>query len=366
MRFSISREMLLKPLIMAGGVIERKQTLNILSNIHIKLANNTLALTATDLEIQMVVTAAVSDYQKGQITIPGRKFLDICKALPEGETIDFVADNDRAIIRCKRSRFTLSTLPAEEFPNIENIKARVSLTVPQKILKYLIEKTQFAMALQDVRFYLNGLLLEISPKLLRTVATDGHRLAMCEQALDTPAEEIYQVIIPRKGILELNRLLEENDQSLTIDIASNHLRVNSGEMSFTTKLIDGRFPDYQRVLPQGSDKTIVLDNQEFRQALNRASILSNERYRSVRFMLRNDTLKIHANNPEQEEAEEELAIDYRGEPLDIGFNASYVLDALGALDEENVTLNLSDSNSCCLIKGEKNLACQYVVMPMRL
>ncbi len=369
MKFTIQRESLIRPLQMVSGVVERRQTLPILSNILVKVANSQLLMTATDLEVEMSIELNLIDQQKdgaGEITIPARKFMDICRALPDGLSINLNIEGDRAIVRAGKSRFVLSTLPADDFPGIDANKDLLELSIPQVELKQAIERTQFAMAHQDVRYYLNGMLMEIGTNGLRLVATDGHRLALCDQKLETNSHESQQVIIPRKGVMEIARLLEDTDAKAKIQIGSNYIRVTTDGVIFTSKLIDGRFPDYQNVLPDGGDKIIICDKNELKQALSRASILSNEKYRGVRLQFSSGLLRIFAHNPEQEEAEEEVVIDYNGPNLEIGFNVTYLMDAVSACTTENVSLSLSDANSCCMIQPQGTSGCKYVVMPMRL
>lgn len=366
MKFKVQREDILRPLQLVGGVVERRQTLPILSNVLLDATQDRLAITATDLELEMVVHASLDGAEAGRSTLPARKFMDICRALPEGSLLDIAVEKDRAVLRSGKSRFVLSTLPAAEFPSVEALRETLSFSVPQKLLKTLIERTQFAMAQQDVRYYLNGLLMELSDGELRAVATDGHRLALCKADIGVNFEENQQIIVPRKGVSELARLLEDTDLPVDVQIGTNHIRVSTPSFSFTSKLIDGRFPDYQRVIPQGTDKQIVADRNSLRQALVRTSILSNEKYRSVRLALSQGSLRVLAHNPEQEEAEEEVPVNYDGTSLEIGFNANYLLDALGAVSSDDIHIKLSDPNSCCLIHGEGMEDCKYVVMPMRL
>jgi len=368
MNFKIQREALLKPLQTICGVVERRQTLPILSHVLLVSDGEKLTLTATDLEVEMIATTKIESSNAGEVTVPARKFLDICKTLPDDCNIDFNVDGERAILKAGKSRFTLSTLPAADFPNIDVAQDGNELTIKEAALKSLIDHTQFAMAQQDVRYYLNGLMLEIAEGKLRSVATDGHRLAMCEIDADAKNIEAKQIILPRKGVSELARLLENENTDVTIEIGNNHIRMRFEELNFTSKLIDGKFPDYQRVLPQNSDKNLVLNREIFRQALTRASILSNEKYRGIRLLMDNNTMRIVANNPEQEEAEEQVELDYSFDPLEIGFNVTYLLDALNAIHTDEVNIALSDSNSSCLITaiGEMAAQCRYVVMPMRL
>ena len=367
MNFQVQRESILKPLQAVIGVVERRQTLPVLSNILFSAKKDRISLTATDLEVELRASIEIKVEEPGDITLPARKLLDICRTLPEQAMLDFSIDSGTAQIKSGKSKFTLSTLPADEFPLVEEINTVQDLSLSQKDLKNLIERTNFSMAQQDVRYYLNGLMLELKDKLIRSVATDGHRLAICEMKADVNSPGSQQVIVPRKGIQELARLLEDSDSPASIEIGSNHIRVQLQDIRFTSKLIDGKFPDYQRVLPQGSDKHIIADRELFKQALVRTSILSNEKFRGIRFQLEKNSLRIQAHNPEQEEAEEEIEVEYTGSSLEIGFNVNYLLDALNALPGEQVKVSLNDPNSSCLIQQpKKNSDCRYVVMPMRL
>jgi DNA polymerase-3 subunit beta len=366
MKFTIQREAILKPLQLIGGVVERRQTLPILANVLLKAESDSLTLTATDLEVELVVSTGLDGTEAGNTTLPARKFMDICRALPEGAMLDISVEKERVLIRSGKSRFILASLPASEFPAVDEIRTQLNFSIEQNKLKQLIERTQFAMAHQDVRYYLNGLLLEVGDGELRAVATDGHRLAFCQLASPIKYDENQQIIIPRKGIMELQKLLEETEQTVEIEIGPNHIRMNAADLRFTSKLIDGRFPDYQRVIPQNTDKILVANREDLRQAVLRTSILTNEKYRSIRFQLEPNTLRVLAHNPEQEEAEEEVSVDYAGASLEIGFNATYVLDALQAVVDDNVEIRLSDANSCCLIHAPGADDCKYVVMPMRL
>jgi DNA polymerase-3 subunit beta len=324
-----------------------------------------LAITASDLEVELVAATEVSVLQAGDITVPGRKLLDILRALPEKVSVSLSVEGEKVVIKAGRSRFSLTTLPAAEFPVIDDINAQQTVKIPRKELLRLLEKTHFSMAQQDVRYYLNGMLLEIDAMSLRAVATDGHRLALCETELAAKAKTSQQVIVPRKGVLELQRVL--TDQG-TVDIAigSNHVRCQIGDVRFTSKLIDGRFPDYSRVIPAAAPNAIHADRDVLRQALQRAAILSNEKYRGIRITVKKNMLTVQAHNPEQEEAEEEIEVKYEGSDLEVGFNVNYLLDALAVIDGQEVELGLTDSNSSCLIRSPGNASARYVVMPMRL
>mgnify|MGYP001819186113 FL=1 len=364
MKFSAARDVLLKPLQAVIGVVERRQTMPILSNVLLVAKGNELAVTATDLEVELVAQAEVAVEAGGEITVSGRKLLDICRALPEGAQVDFCVSGEKVVVRAGRSKFSLATLPAAEFPTVEDIKSGQTVTVEQSVLGRLIEKTHFSMAQQDVRYYLNGMLLETGGKRLRAVATDGHRLALCEAEVESAVDE-QQVIVPRKGVLELQRLLS-GEGSVNVELGENHVRIQLDGIRFTSKLIDGRFPEYDRVIPKDSSNELTADRESLRNALQRTAILSNEKYRGIRLIIRDSGVVMQAHNPEQEEAEEELEVAYSGEDIEIGFNVNYLLDALGGVDGEEVRVSVQDGNSSCLIRKPGSEECKFVVMPMRL
>jgi DNA polymerase-3 subunit beta len=370
MKFSISRDSLVRSLNLVAGVVERRQTLPILANVLLVLKEDWLSLTGTDLEVELVgrIQLAVAGEESGEVTVPARKLLDICKSLPEGSDIKFSAKENKVAVRSGNSRFTLSTLPAREFPNVENSIGTHQLTLKQGQLKRLIDRTGFAMAQQDVRYYLNGMLWELDSKQLRVVATDGHRLAMCtlKDKISVTGEGGVQMILPRKGVLELARLLVDDEAEIQINIGSNHIRATTGDFTFTSKLVDGKFPDYEKVVPRSPTNILKGSRQELRQAFTRTAILSNEKFRGVRLKLTANTLDIVANNPEQEEAEETVPVDYSGETLEIGFNVSYLLDVLGVLSGDQIKLSLADPNSSALLEESDEGDSLYVVMPMRL
>lgn len=367
MKFSISREAFLRPLTLVAGVVERRQTLPVLSNVLIQVQGSQVALTGTDLEVELIGRAESSSVdESGSITVPARKLMDICKSLPEQSEITFTVEDGRAVLRSGRSRFTLSTLPVAEFPSIESDQGNQEFSLPRGTLKHLIDATAFAMAQQDVRYYLNGMLLELGQNIIRSVATDGHRLAVCARSMEISVEPLQKLIVPRKGILELARLLDGSDEPVQLTLGANHLRAHTGDYTFTSKLVDGKFPDYDRVIPKGGDKAITAERAELRQVLSRTSILSNEKYRGIRLHLENGNLRVMANNPEQEEAEENIAIEYDGDAMEIGFNVGYLIDALGVLDEDRVQITLSDPNSSAILEEPGGGDAQYVVMPMRL
>ena len=365
MNLRAARDTLLKPLQAVIGVVERRQTMPILSNVLLVARNGQLAVTATDLEVELVAEAEVAVEAGGEITVSGRKLLDICRALPDGSDVDISVSGEKLVVRSGRSKFSLATLPAAEFPTVEDIKAGQTITVDRAVLSRLIEKTHFSMAQQDVRYYLNGMLLETGGQHLRAVATDGHRLALCEAVIDGASLDEQQVIVPRKGVLELQRLMD-GEGALDLELGANHVRIQLDGIRFTSKLIDGRFPEYDRVIPKESANQLTADKASLRGALQRTAILSNEKYRGIRLIIRDSGVVIQAHNPEQEEAEEELEVSYSGEDIEIGFNVNYLLDALGAVDGEEVMLSVQDSNSSCLIRQPGNNDGKFVVMPMRL
>jgi DNA polymerase-3 subunit beta len=365
MKFSAEREAILSPLQAVIGVVERRQTMPILANVLVSGRGDQLSITATDLEVELVASAKANIQQAGEVTIPGRKLLDILRALPDRASVSLTVEGERAVLRSGKSRFTLATLPAADFPLVDDIRTQHSVTLPQSALKTLLDKTHFSMAQQDVRYYLNGMLVESEGKKLRTVATDGHRLALCETQLDAEGGAPHQVIIPRKGVLELQRLVS-GEEPVELAIGTNHVRAQIGSIRFTSKLIDGRFPEYGRVIPANPSKQVKADRDALRAALQRAAILSNEKYRGIRLSVKSGLLTLQAHNPEQEEAEEELEVNYTGDEMEIGFNVNYLLDALAAIDGPEVELGLTDSNNSCLLTSGSNASAKYVVMPMRL
>jgi len=374
MNFTISRENFLQPLQLVSGAVERKHTLPILGNVLLRVESETLWLTGTDLEVELMSSVKLSgEHTEGSITVPAKKLLDIVKGLPEEVTIHFDVSDNKAVLKANRSKYTLSTLSAVDYPNLEDFDGEAEFEISQSQLKRLIDSVQFSMAQQDVRYYLNGMSLQTGENEVRTVATDGHRLAMAviEYAAQLPQK---QVIIPRKGVLEINRLIEDSEVNVKVQLGNNHIRVFSQSFIFTSKLVDGRFPDYNRVLPRDADKGLVVDRNMVKGAFTRASILTNEKFKGVRLNIADGELKVTANNPEQEQAEESLEVDYSGEPLEIGFNVLYLIDSLNAITSDSVIFKLSDSNASALIHGMttkndelvEDDSAQYVVMPMRL
>lgn len=369
MKISIQRETLLKPLQRVIGVVEKKQAMPILANVLLSVKDNRLSVVATDTEVELIgqTDPELLGQQLSGLTVPGRKLMDICRALPENAAIQLYQDKDRVVLLSGRSRFTLSTLPASEFPSTEADKQQHAFIMTQYDLKHLLQRTYFAMAQQDVRYYLNGMLLELNVDTLRAVATDGHRLALNTANVQTNSEITRQVIVPRKGVIELLRLLDDENQAITISLGSNHICVESKNFQFTSKLVKGRFPDYERVIPKNSQTSITMDRDLLKQSLSRSAILCHEKVKGVRFELSHSQLKISANNPEQETAEEDIVIDYDGKSLSIGFNVSYLLDILNIIEPGIVKLTLADSSTSVLVEEiDNSWNSAFVVMPMRL
>ena len=365
MKLTATREDILTPLQSVIGVVERRQTMPVLANVLLAARDGRISVTGTDLEVELVAASQANVSQAGDITVPGRKLLDIFRSLPEKTSVALSTEGERVSLRAGRSRFTLSSLPASEFPLVDEINAQQTLTVAQGEFRRLIDKTHFSMAQQDVRYYLNGLLLETDGKTLRAVATDGHRLALCETELSAKAKTSQQVIVPRKGVLELQRILG-SDGNIELAVGTNHVRAQIGDIRFTSKLIDGRFPEYGRVIPVNPSRTVEAERESLKLALQRTAILSNEKYRGIRLTARPGLLVIQAHNPEQEEAEDQVEVNYKDEEVEIGFNVNYLLDALGAIEGDKVEIGLTDSNSSCLIHAPGTTHTKYVVMPMRL
>lgn len=366
MKLQVGRNELLSALQAVIGVVERRQTLPILSNFLLETRDDELIVTATDLEIELESRARVQNLAPGRATLPARKLYDICRGLPEGAEISLETSGDKAVMKSGRSRYSLACLKAEEFPALGELKEGQTLVLPKAALKNLIERTQFAMAQQDVRYYLNGTLFDINAKRVRAVATDGHRLALSELLADTGIHEAQQIIVPRKAILELLRLLDNSDEPIKLRIGGGQLQADLDVIRMTSKLIDGRFPDYERVVPEKGDKRLQANRELVRRALSRTAILSNEKFRGVRLQLEDNRLVLQTHNPEHEEAEEELEVAFTGSPLEIGFNVNYLLDALGALSSDEFVMDLKNADSSGLIQALDDPSSKYVVMPMRL
>lgn len=368
-KLTLTRETLLEPLQTVMGVVERKQTLPILSCVLLTIDKRRISVVGTDLEIELTGHSPFPETSSAfRLTLPGKKLLDICRALPENATIELYSEKQQVVLRSQRSRFTLSTLPAEDYPNTEQQNINLQTQINQQDLLRLLQRTHFAMAQQDVRYYLNGMLFEFTHNKLRTVATDGHRLATDTLCADIPGEQQIQVIVPRKGVLELMRLLTPSEQPVTIAVGSSYIQAIGDHYTFVSKLVEGRFPDYQRVIPKNSDKRITIDREVFKQALTRTAILCNDKARGVFLELKPQVLRLLANNSEQELAEEELSVDYAGPELGLAFNINYLLDVLNTLEQDQVDLNFSSAHNNSLLITEPNGPQDqaFVVMPMRL
>jgi len=366
MKFSIQRESLLQPISQVVGVVERRQTLPVLANFLISTKDGRLSITGTDMEVELITAVDAKVESPGETTVPARKLVDIVRMLPEGVSVQAVLDGEKLSVSSGRGRYTLATLPATEFPATDQVETLEIFKIQEVKLKNLLDKTAFAMANQDVRYYLNGLLFDFHGGSLSTVATDGHRLAVCDLDVDLNIADERQLIVPRKGVLELGRMLSDSDDRVELAIGKNHIRLVKGSTVFTSKLIDGRFPEYRAVIPKGTDRHIRLNRSAFTQALQRASILSNEKYRGVRLEAGNNALRIIAHNPQHEEAIEELEADLNCDQIAIGFNVTYLLDALTAIEAERVVMELKDPNSSCLITADPAAQDRHVVMPLKL
>jgi DNA polymerase-3 subunit beta len=366
MQISFQRDELLRTLGYVTGVVERRQTLPILSYILLKQTGEEVSFTGTDLEIEVLAKGKARASGEFTATVPARKLFDICRALSADSTVDMKREGEKIVIKAGKSRFLLVTLPAGDFPNLDVGQWDLTLSFVQADLRRALEQTQFCMAQQDVRYYLNGLLFDIRPDTVRFVATDGHRMAMTELPRTSQVTSERQIVVPRKGVQEMIRLLDAPAEQAEIRISANHIQLCTPLLTFSSKLIDGRYPDYMKVLPTGQNRAATIERAPFRESLGRAAILSNEKYRGVRLSFQGPTLRITAHNPEQEEAQEEMPAGYNGEPLEIGFNVNYLLEATNALHGDTVQMGLSDANSSCLLTTPGTKYPQYVIMPMRL
>lgn len=370
MKLTLTRETLLRPLAILAGLVARRHTQPILSHLRLEVKDQTLTLTASDLEIEVTWALPLEHpAEAGSITLPAKKLADICKSLGEGALINIEVVEPRALIRSGRSRFALVTLPASDFPGIQPSPLVHQITLPQKELLYLIQRNESAMARQDVRYYLNGMYFELQASRLRVVATDGHRLSLTDCLLDTPLDEKVSLIVPAKAVHELAKLLDANDEPITLSFGTQHFQVKVGPATFLCKQIEGRYPDYEGVIPRSGNKRVICHRLELRQMLSRTAILANEKFQGVRLNLTSGSLSATANNPEQEQAEETMEVDYSGEALEIGFNVAYLIDVMDHIGEavEQVQVTLSDAASSILIQpADGRESPLYVIMPMRL
>ena len=364
--FKGPRDQLLVPLQAVCGIVEKRHTLPILSNVLMEKDGEKLTLLATDIEIQITTRTPTLGTEKASMTVGARKLQDILRSLPETTEVSVTLDDKRLQLKAGKSRFNLQTLPAEDFPRMSVADAQSSrLSISQKHMKRLLALVQYAMAQQDIRYYLNGLLLVAKGSELRFVATDGHRLAYAAETLAIAPAPI-EVILPRKTVLELSRQLADSDDPLEIALTPTQARFSFGSIQLVSKLIDGKFPDYERVIPLHHSKLIRLSRDALLHSLLRAAILTNEKFRGVRLVLGPGSLKIISSNAEQEEAQEEIEVDYNDDALDVGFNVTYLLDVLNNVNNETIELHLADANSSALFVLPGNETFKYVVMPMRI
>jgi len=364
--FKGPRNQILEPLQSVCGIVEKRHTLPILSNVLMEKEGENLTLLATDIEIQIKTSTGTSSGENCALTVAARKLQDILRALPEDAEVSLILDDKRLQVKAGRSRFNLQTLPAEDFPRMALVDGnQTSLKLTQKQFKRLLALVQYAMAQQDIRYYLNGLLLVVKGNEISVVATDGHRLAYASETLGEQLSSI-EVILPRKTVLELSRQLADNDDALEIALTPTQALFRFGAIEFVSKLIDGKFPDYERVIPKGHARLVKLSRQDFLQSLLRAKILTNEKTPGVRLMFSDNSLKIIGNNTEREEAQEEIEIEFAGDAIDIGFNVNYLLDVLNNVSNEQIECHLGDANSSALFQLADNQDFKYVVMPMRI
>jgi len=366
MILNITKDDLLEPLQKVFGVIERRQTLPILSNVYLSLSDGTLRLTGTDLEVQVSSETKVPAEESIQVTIPARKLLDICRSLPDDSNIKLTFKDNTLLIHSGRSRFTLRTLSSDEYPLFDESNYLNTININKDVLCKSYSKTLFCMAQQDVRYYLNGLMMEVVEGEIQTVASDGHRLALAKNNIENESQSIPQVIVPRKAAQELLRLMDKFNGTVDIKVAKNSIKFTLGDVQLNAKLIDGRFPDFKNVVPDESEHSFTINRQSFKSALSRVSILSNEKYKGIRLDLSNQLMTINANNPEQDEAEEEVVIDYSSDEMSMGFNSSYLMDALNAIESEEVLVSFTDTNSSCLLENPSDKSSRFVIMPMRI
>ncbi len=367
MKFSVTRNVLIKPVQAITGIVDKRNTMAILGNIKLEAHDGVLSLAATDLEVEVIAKIPVAVEVPGSITVPGKKLLDICRSLPDEASLAFTVDGSQAVLTSGRSRFTLAVLSADDFPSIESKLEDAPVQVVQSVLSRLLKRSYFAMASQDVRYFLNGLLVEMSDTYLRTVATNGHRLAMTTSNMAIPLSGAKrQVIVPRKAVMELMRLLDDSDEVVDVTLGAGHIRVTLPHYQFTSKLIDGRYPDYNRVIPTENKNIVKVNRELLKQTLSRTAILSNEKYHGIRVNMASNLMTLSANNPEQEEAKDELDVEYTGAEMEIGFNVNYLIDALSVMEQEHVVIVLNGASGSAVLRDGPDSDSVYVVMPIRL
>lgn len=366
MKFTVNREQILGPLQQIARIIDKRQTMPILSNVLIQCRDNRLVMTGTDLEVQIVSQLNLNDMRdEGNITLPARKLLDICKLLPADSAIKFDLDGDKVKISSGRGRYSLNTLPADNFPEFTSYSANVIFNINAGKLKQGLDKTAFCMAVNDVRFYLNGLELSIKNSRLKLVASDGHRLAVYEDDIGVTGQDA-KIILPRKAVQELSRLLDDPEADAAMRISNNTIEVLYKNIHFSSKLVDARFPDFSRSYNQPFLAPIGVDRVSLKEALMRVEVLSNEKYKGVNFDIESCSLKLSTNNPEHDEAEEDVVIDYLGDSVSVAFNAQYMLDAVNNIDDDNVKMTVAANASACFLEAPGKSLFRYIIMPMRI
>jgi DNA polymerase-3 subunit beta len=365
MDFHITKEEVVKSINLTLGVVEKRQTLPILSNVLFEVDESSLKLTATDLESEISTTSTISNFKSGgKITAPARKLSDLCRLMPDLAEIHFFLDGDNLKIETESGKYNLSTLPSEDFPVFETEDIQSQINISSQNLKNLITKTSFAMGNQDWRHYLNGLYMMIDDKVITTVATDAHRLAMATSSLNEASSESTSGIVPRKSINEIGKLVGDESENVVIQLGQTSIAANVSGTTFVSKLIEGKFPDYEQVIPSGESSLLVVDRQNFSNSLSRVSVLSSEKYKGVRIITKKDSLNISANNPEKEQGEENLSCEYQGEEIDIAFNVNYLQEILSTIDSEKIEINFFGSEKSCLITDPNSENLKYVVMPL--
>lgn len=368
MNINIQKETLEQPLSQIIGVVEKRQTLPILGNVYLELENNTLVLVGSDLETEITTRVDNIGGDNGKTTVSARKLYDICRALPKESMLSLVVEQDnKMVVKAGKSRFTLQTLSADDYPRLEETQWKHEFNLSQKQLNSLLTRTSFSMAQQDVRYFLNGLLLEIHDDYIISVATDGHRLAKTQIVVDPLGIDIVQSIVPRKAVLEIGKFVSsESNEDVSVKLNGSHISIQSGNFLFISKLIDGRFPDYEKVIPANLDKHIMINRENLINILSRAAILSNEKFRGVSLSVDNNVLEVRSHNPDQEHAKDEMEVSYSDTAIEIGFNVNYLLEALKACESEEIDLGLLDPNTSCTFHGAESDETLYLIMPMRL
>ena len=365
MDFYITKEEVVKSINLTLGVVEKRQTLPILSNLLFEVDESSLKLTATDLESEISTTSTISNFKSGgKITAPARKLSDLCRLMPDLAEIHFYLDGDNLKIETESGKYNLSTLPSEDFPVFETEDTQSQINISSQNLKNLITKTSFAMGNQDWRHYLNGLYMMIDDKVITTVATDAHRLAMATSSLNEASSESISGIVPRKSINEIGKLVGDESENVVIQLGQTSIAANVSGTTFVSKLIEGKFPDYEQVIPSGESSLLVVDRKNFSESLGRVSVLSSEKYKGVRIITKENSLNISANNPEKEQGEENLPCEYQGEEIDIAFNVNYLQEILSTIDSETIEINFFGSEKSCLITDPNSENLKYVVMPL--